>query len=110
MSRGLGQVERRIVELFATTCERSLSVADLANAAYQLNGQRPTREQRLSVTRAAHNILRQQGNGDRDLAKIRVRWRASKARRRLFFHRVRALSIQPDPALQFVSSCIGGEV
>lgn len=58
MSRGPGAVEARIADLLAATRDRALTVEDLADNAYALNGSRPTREQRLSATRAAHRVLR----------------------------------------------------
>jgi hypothetical protein len=58
MSKGPGTVEARIAELFAATRDRALTVADLADNAYGLNGQLATRAQRLSATRAAHRVIR----------------------------------------------------
>jgi hypothetical protein len=58
MSRGPGTVEQRIAELFAATRDRALSIDDIVDNAYQLDGTRPTREQRLSATRAAHRVLK----------------------------------------------------
>jgi hypothetical protein len=58
MSKGPGVVERRIADLFAATRDRALSVSDIADYAFELGGQPPTRVQRLSATRAAHRLLR----------------------------------------------------
>jgi hypothetical protein len=59
MSNGPGAVEARIADLLAATRDRALTVADLADNAYGLNGRREaTRAQRLSATRAAHRVLR----------------------------------------------------
>jgi hypothetical protein len=59
MSKGPGEVESRIAELFAASRDsRALSVADIANHAFRLEGRTATRAQRLSATRAAHRILR----------------------------------------------------
>jgi hypothetical protein len=57
MSRGPGQIEQRIGELFAATRDRALSVSDICDHAFGLNGAPATRAQRLSATRAAHRIL-----------------------------------------------------
>ncbi|MFT2210692.1 hypothetical protein ACLJYM_02265 [Rhizobium giardinii] len=58
MSKGAGKVEQRIAELFAVTRDRALSMDDITDNAYSLNGAKPTREQRLSAARAAHRLLR----------------------------------------------------
>jgi len=58
MSRGLGQIEKRIGKLFAATKDRALSVADICDHAFELNGATATRPQRLSATREAHRLLR----------------------------------------------------
>jgi len=58
MSRGPGAVEGRIADLFVATRDRALSVEDLADNAYRLNGAKATREQSLSATRAAHRVRR----------------------------------------------------
>jgi hypothetical protein len=57
MSRGPGQVEQRIGELFAVTKDRAFSVADICDHAFALGGAIATRVQRLSATRAAHRLL-----------------------------------------------------
>jgi hypothetical protein len=58
MSKGPGQIERRIGELLAATKDRALSVGDIAAHAYELpTGIVPNRKQRLSATRAAHRLL-----------------------------------------------------
>ena len=45
--------------MFAATRDRALSVADVADYVFALNGGRPaSRKQRLSATRAAHRLLR----------------------------------------------------
>jgi hypothetical protein len=59
MSRGLGQIERRISELFAAAKDRALSVADICDHTFELDGAIATRAQRLSATRAAHRLLRE---------------------------------------------------
>jgi hypothetical protein len=58
MSRGPGLVEARIAELLAANRDRALTINDLADNAYGLNGRPATRAQRLSATRAAHRVLR----------------------------------------------------
>jgi hypothetical protein len=59
MSKGLGTVERRVYELFASTRNRALSVEEIAGYAFLLKrGHHPTRAQRLSATRAAHRLLK----------------------------------------------------
>lgn len=58
MSKGPGIIERRVEQLFETTRDRALSVADVADVAFELDGATATREQRLSATRAAHRLLR----------------------------------------------------
>ena len=63
MSKGPGAIETRIAELFAVTRDRGLTVADLADNAYGINGREATREQRLSATRAAHRLLRRVKEG-----------------------------------------------
>ena len=57
MSKGLGRLERAIGELFKSTKDRALSVADVCDHCFALAGAAPTRAQRLSATRAAHRIL-----------------------------------------------------
>jgi hypothetical protein len=58
MSRGAGQIEQRIGDLFAATRDRALSIADIADHAFVLNGAPANRKQRLSATRAAHRVLK----------------------------------------------------
>src|SRR5580704_4859725 len=58
MSKGPGSVEARVAELFAATRDRALTIGDLADNAYGLNGQPATRAQHLSATRAAHRLIR----------------------------------------------------
>lgn len=59
MSRGPGNIERRIAELFAATRDSALSIDRIAAHAFDLPCRaRPTRAQRLSATRAAHRLLR----------------------------------------------------
>src|SRR6516164_7627203 len=58
MSHGPGRVEQRISELFAATKDRALSVADITDHAFALNGATANRRQRLSATRAAQRLLR----------------------------------------------------
>jgi hypothetical protein len=58
MSAGPGATENRIAALFAATKNRALSVADIADHAFELAGRPATREQRLSATRAAHRLVR----------------------------------------------------
>jgi hypothetical protein len=57
MSRGPGQIEQRIGELFAATKDGAFSVAELCEVAFRLNGATPSRAQRLSATRAGHRIV-----------------------------------------------------
>jgi hypothetical protein len=70
MSRGPGSVEARIAELLAATRDRALTVDDLADNAYGLNGRTATREQRLSATRAAHRLLRRVREADARAEKL----------------------------------------
>jgi hypothetical protein len=58
MSKGPGQIERRIAELFAETRDRALSVEDICDRGFALNGGLASRAQRLSANRAAHRLLR----------------------------------------------------
>jgi hypothetical protein len=58
MSKGPGDIESRIADLFAGTRDRALSVAEIADYAFEMGGGTPTRAQRLSATRAAHRLLR----------------------------------------------------
>jgi hypothetical protein len=58
MSKGPGAIEKRIAELIAETRDRGLSVAEMADHAFQLAGQPALRAQRLSATRAGHRLLR----------------------------------------------------
>jgi hypothetical protein len=58
MSKGPGAIEKRIAELIAATRDRGLSVAEMADHAFQLAGQPALRAQRLSATRAGHRLLR----------------------------------------------------
>jgi hypothetical protein len=58
MSQGPGTIEKRIADLFAATKDRALSVAEIADHAFELADRPATREQRLSATRAAHRLLR----------------------------------------------------
>ena len=58
MSKGPGVVETRIAALFAATRDRGLSVAEIADHAFDMGGGTPTRAQRLSATRAAHRLIR----------------------------------------------------
>jgi hypothetical protein len=58
MSRGPGQIEQRISELFATTKDRALSIADICDHAFRLAGEPASQTQRLSATRAAHRLIR----------------------------------------------------
>jgi hypothetical protein len=70
MSHGPGIIERRVAELFAATTgsnlpfskqveiiPRLLSVADIADYAFDLKGRPAMRAQRLSATRAAHRLI-----------------------------------------------------
>jgi hypothetical protein len=58
MSRGPGQIEQRIDELFAATRDHALSITDITDHAFALEGRQASRAQRLSATRAAHRLLR----------------------------------------------------
>jgi hypothetical protein len=72
MSNGPGAVEARIADLLAATRDRALTVADLADNAYGLNGRREaTRAQRLSTTRAAHRLLRRVKEANARAEKLR---------------------------------------
>jgi hypothetical protein len=52
MSKGPGAIESRIAELFAATRDRDLTVTEIADRAFELDGATATRAQRLSATRA----------------------------------------------------------
>ena len=93
MSRGPGQIERRIAGLFAASLvdddalddesmlrallegpkgTRAFSVADICDHAFALGGAPTSRAQRLSATRAAHRLLRRVRDADaksRDLVR-----------------------------------------
>jgi hypothetical protein len=71
MSKGPGAVEARIADLLAATRDRALTVGDVADNAYRLNGRKPTREQRLSATRAAHRLLRRVKEANERAEKLR---------------------------------------
>jgi hypothetical protein len=58
MSRGPGQIEQRIGDLFAAIRDRALSIDDITDHAFALDGAPASRKQRLSATRAAHRLLR----------------------------------------------------
>jgi hypothetical protein len=58
MSRGPGQIEQRIGDLFATNQDRALSVEEVVAHAFALDGKPATRAQRLSATGAAHRVIR----------------------------------------------------
>jgi hypothetical protein len=58
MSRGPGAIENRIGDLFAATRDRALSIAEIVDHAFALDGKPPSRAQRLSATRAAHRLVR----------------------------------------------------
>jgi hypothetical protein len=58
MSQGPGRIETQIADLFAATRDRALSVAEIANHAFDMGGGTQTRSQRLSATRAAHRLIR----------------------------------------------------
>jgi hypothetical protein len=57
MSKGPGLIETRIANLLTGTRDRALSIDDIVDNAYALNGAKPTRAQRISATRAAHRVL-----------------------------------------------------
>jgi hypothetical protein len=82
MSKGPGEIERRIAELFATDrpdvitlmrCaqDRPLSVTEIADYAFDMGGGAPTRAQRLSATRAAHRLLRRMRETDDRVHELR---------------------------------------
>jgi hypothetical protein len=77
MSRGPGLIERRIADLFAATRDRTLSIDAITDNAYRLGGARPTREQRLSATRAAHRVLRRVREMDKRAQDLRCKDRDS---------------------------------
>jgi hypothetical protein len=58
VSQGAGAIENRIAELIAATRDRGLTVAELADFAFGLDGATATRAQRLSATRAVHRLIR----------------------------------------------------
>jgi hypothetical protein len=64
MSRGPGSIEARIGDLFAATRDRALSITDITDHAFALDGKPATRAQRLSATRAAHRVLRRVREAD----------------------------------------------
>jgi hypothetical protein len=81
MSRGAGQIEARISDLFAGTRHRALSIDDITDHAFALCGRTPTRAQRLSATRAAHRLLRRvrEIEARADKLRLQAREQAEKA-------------------------------
>ena len=77
MSRGPGSIETRIGDLFAVNRDRALSVDELADRAFALERNLPTRAQRLSAIRAAHRVIRR----IREMDEKRGRLRAEAGRR-----------------------------
>jgi hypothetical protein len=72
MSRGAGEIEQRIGDLFAATRHRGLSVADIADHAFALNGAPASRAQRLSATRAAHRLGKRVRQGDERADRLKM--------------------------------------
>jgi hypothetical protein len=70
MSKGPGAVEKRIADLFAATRDRGLSVAEIADHAFQLAGRPASRAQRLSATRAGHRLLRRMREAEQKRAQL----------------------------------------
>jgi hypothetical protein len=70
MSKGPGGVEARIAELLAATRDRALTVAEIADHAFALNGRPATRAQRLSATRSAHRVIRRIKHSDERASKF----------------------------------------
>jgi hypothetical protein len=70
MSRGQGAIERRTADLFAATRDRGLTVAELADFAFQLDGATATRAQRLSATRAGHRLIRRMKEADETASRL----------------------------------------
>jgi hypothetical protein len=70
VSRGQGAVESRIAELFAATRDRGLTVAKLADFAFELDGATATRAQRLSATRAGHRLIRRMKEADETASRL----------------------------------------
>jgi hypothetical protein len=58
MSRGPGNIETRIGDLFAANQDRALALDEITRHAFGLGNRPPTRAQRLSATRAAHRVVR----------------------------------------------------
>lgn len=58
MSKGPGAIETRVADLLAATRDRALSIDDIADHAFALEGATASRAQRLSATRAAHRVLK----------------------------------------------------
>ena len=79
MSKGPGVIERRIVDLFAATRDRALSVSDITDAAFELGGRAPTRVQRLSACRAAHRLQRRMRDTAERCKKLRAEARRNTA-------------------------------
>jgi hypothetical protein len=101
MSRGAGVIEKRIADLLATTRDRTLSVEDVTDAAFELRGQPSSRVQRLSATRAAHRVLRRVRSAHEFAARVGIWplglrravvggrtdfWCATTVGKRLWFH------------------------
>ena len=84
MSRGPGAIERRVADLLAATCDRALSIDAITDHAFELGGRAPPRAQRLSATRAAHQVLRR-ARGPAAWEE-RYAWRATTIKKRLWFH------------------------
>jgi hypothetical protein len=58
MSRGLGNIETRIADLFAASHDRALSMGEIADYAFELGGRPASRAQRLSATRPAYRVIK----------------------------------------------------
>jgi hypothetical protein len=70
MSKGPGEIEKRTAELLAATRDRALTVAEIADHAFALNGRPATRAQRLSATRSAHRVIRRIKESDERASKF----------------------------------------
>jgi hypothetical protein len=70
MSRGAGVVEKRIAELFIATRDRGLTVAELADFAFELDRATATRAQRLSAACAGHRLLRRMKEIDEQASRL----------------------------------------
>jgi hypothetical protein len=84
-----GEIESRIAQVFAATRDRGLSVAALADAAFELAGATATRAQRLSATRARHRLIRRMKEANERARRLIDEAEAEDRRRQVLSSRAR---------------------